>query len=270
MLRVTRKGITRESLAEYALLPSAYGAPDWVSPGSFDMLDETGFLQSKLAARFDAKFENCLIRNALKNGLSISSSTAGKASRLSAGISAVGRYPIPGLLSAEKVESSYAHAHMKDDKRISRDHSSWRSRPRGNDCSFSKRMAHTKNLHGMIRAQLSKRGGHMSQTGIAPDAAPGYFDSLRGANSAGDEEEAAKPPFVWKHQNPPPSKNPAEGDVSYGNYDINPSAGDAPGDSPASVLARSRPTWEELRLDLRSGAMLIILLSLFLGAVALF
>ena len=38
MLRATRKGVRRESLAVYALLQRADGSPAWVFTNSFDMV----------------------------------------------------------------------------------------------------------------------------------------------------------------------------------------------------------------------------------------
>ena len=43
MLRVARKGVRRESLADYALLPREDGSPAWVPPNSFDMMASNGF-----------------------------------------------------------------------------------------------------------------------------------------------------------------------------------------------------------------------------------
>ena len=86
MLRVTRKGIRMESLAEYALLPREDGSPAWISLNSFDMLSESGFWQAKFIPMFDAKFENGLINNALQSGISLSSSTAGETVATTPGI----------------------------------------------------------------------------------------------------------------------------------------------------------------------------------------
>ena len=61
MLRVTRNGIRRESLSDYALLPREDGPPDCVCPISCDMQSDTGFWRSEFIPRFDAKFENGLI-----------------------------------------------------------------------------------------------------------------------------------------------------------------------------------------------------------------
>ena len=47
-------------------------------PNGFDMFSEAGFWLAEFISRFDAKFENGLINNALKSGLSFSSSTAGE------------------------------------------------------------------------------------------------------------------------------------------------------------------------------------------------
>ena len=47
MLRVARKGIRRESQAEYALLPRSDGSPYWLYPNSFDMLPPTEFWKAK-------------------------------------------------------------------------------------------------------------------------------------------------------------------------------------------------------------------------------
>ena len=47
MSRVTRKGIRRESLAEYALRPRDDGPPAWVCPNSFNVVSTSGFWQEK-------------------------------------------------------------------------------------------------------------------------------------------------------------------------------------------------------------------------------
>ena len=119
MLRVTRKVIRRESLAEYALLPREDGSTDWVSPNSFSMVSESGFWQAKCIPRSDAKFENGLITNVLKNRLSFSPSTTGETVPTVPGIGERQvRYPTPGLLSEEEVKLSFVYAHVKDDTRI--------------------------------------------------------------------------------------------------------------------------------------------------------
>ena len=119
MIRVTRKGIRRESLAEYDLLPLEDGSPAWVFPISFDMVSPSGFWQAKFIPRFDAKLENGLISNELKSGLAFSSSTDGAITAASPGHDEKPQqFPIPGLLSEEELKLSYAHAPMKDDIRI--------------------------------------------------------------------------------------------------------------------------------------------------------
>ena len=85
-LRVTRVGIRTESWAEYSLLPMEAGRHAWVSPNSFDMLRDTGFWRANFIPRFDAKFENGLINNALKSGLSLSTSTEGAETQTSPGV----------------------------------------------------------------------------------------------------------------------------------------------------------------------------------------
>ena len=68
MLRVARKGVRRESLGGYALLPRESGPPAWIPPNSYDMLSGKGFWRAKCAHRFDSELENGLVNNALKNG----------------------------------------------------------------------------------------------------------------------------------------------------------------------------------------------------------
>ena len=119
MLRVTRTGIRRESSAEYALFPREDGSPAWVSPNILDMVSESGFWQAKFIPRFDAKFENGLINNALESGLSFSSSAAGDTLDTTPGIGGKPvQLPTPCLLSEEESELSFAHAPVKDDTRI--------------------------------------------------------------------------------------------------------------------------------------------------------
>lgn len=119
LLRVTRKGIRRESLAEYALLPRDAGSPAWISPNSFDVQSDTGFRRAKFIPRFDAKFENGIISNSLKGGLSFSSSAEGEISHPASGTGEMpAQFPIPGLLIEEEVKTSYNHAPTNDDKRI--------------------------------------------------------------------------------------------------------------------------------------------------------
>ena len=101
-LRVTRRGIRRESLSEYALLPIDDGSPARVFPNSFDMQYDIGFWRSKFTPRFDAKFENGLINNALKSGLSPPSSTTGESSQIATGMGGQHSHlPIPGLSSED-------------------------------------------------------------------------------------------------------------------------------------------------------------------------
>ena len=119
MLRVARKGIRRESLAEYDFLPRADGSPDWIPPNSFDMHSATGFWMAKFIPRFESKFENGMVNTALKNGISFSLSTEGQVSPLSSGAEGdEPSYPVPGLLSEEEIKTCFAHAPMKGDKRI--------------------------------------------------------------------------------------------------------------------------------------------------------
>ena len=102
LTRVARKGVRRESLSEYSAIPREDGSPAGAFHISFDMMGEAGFSLSEFIPRFDAKYENGLVSNAMWSGLSFSSSTAGQASRLSTGIGEVGIFPIPGLLTEEK------------------------------------------------------------------------------------------------------------------------------------------------------------------------
>ena len=132
MLRATRKGARRESLAGYSLLPREDGSPSWVFPNSFDMMAKNGFRQTKFVPRFEARFGNGLINNALETGLSFSNSTAGETSFAPSGSGEnESPDPVPGLLSEEEVETCFAHAPLKGDRRICWDHTSWRSCPRG-------------------------------------------------------------------------------------------------------------------------------------------
>ena len=199
MLRVTRKGIRRESLAEYALLPRADGSPAWIFPNSFDMHAPTGFWQAKFLPRFEAKWENGLISSALKTGLSFNNSTAGQTSFIPTGsVDLESSYPVPGLLSEEEIKTCYAHAPLKGDRRICWDHTSWRSCPRGQSCAFAHCMMPTKNLHWLIKAQLAKRGGHKSHVRIAPDAVPGYIAALRETNLVGDGQGKTPNKPSWR------------------------------------------------------------------------
>ena len=229
MLRVTRKGIRRESLAEYALLPREDGSPAWVFPNSFDMVSPSGFWQAKFIPRFDAKLENGLISNALKSGLAFSSSTDGGSAAASPDRDdRLQQFPIPGLLSEEEIKLSYAHAPMKDDTRICWDHSSWRSCRRGSNCTFNRSMIHTKNLHWIIRAQLAKRGGHRSQVRIAPDAAPGYIAALRETNTAGDGKDTTEPSRAWEPKSVGQEAGHRTGETVK--PDVNPAVGEIPPD----------------------------------------
>ena len=180
---------------------------------------------------FDAKFENGLISNALKSGLSFSPSTAGEAV---ASLHGVGdkpvQFPIPCLMSEEEVKLSFAHAPVKEGARICWGHSSWRSRPRGASCSFAHSMITTKNLHWLIRSQLAKRGGHRSQMRIAPDAVPGYIAALRETNLDGDGKERTKPVQIWKPKGGGPVLGHAEVEVSFRSADLNHAVGDVPVD----------------------------------------
>ena len=111
MRRVARNGIRRESSAAGALSPREDGTPAWVCPNRFDMQPDTGFWRAKFMPRFDAKFENGLIVNALKSGLSLSSSTAGETTQnapLVGGASS--QCPTHGMLSDEEVKTSYTQA----------------------------------------------------------------------------------------------------------------------------------------------------------------
>ena len=167
MLRVTRKGIRRESLAEYALLPREDGPPALAFPNSFDMQSDIGFLRSRFIPRFDAKLQNGLINNDLKSGLSFSSSTDGVSAQNAPGLGdRLSQFPIPGLPSEDEVRTSYTHAPAKDDRRICWVRSSWRSCPRGDSCNSAHFMIPTKNIHWLIRAQLGKRGRHRPQMRI--------------------------------------------------------------------------------------------------------
>ena len=90
-----------------------------VSPTSFDMQPDAGFWRSKFAPRFDAKFENGLISNALKNGLVCASTTTGETTQNAPGVGdSSSRAPSPGLLSEEEAKTSYTRAPTKDDRRI--------------------------------------------------------------------------------------------------------------------------------------------------------
>ena len=229
MLRVTRKGIRRESLAEYALLPREDGSPAWIPPNSFDAVSPSGFWQAKFTPRIDAKLENGLVSNAMKSGLAFSSSTAGETPTPS--FEQDGKpqkFPIPGLLSEEEIKLSYAHAPMMDDVRICWDHSSWRSCPRGASCSFNHSMIPTKNLHWITRAQLAKRGRHRSQVRIAPDAVPGYIAALRETNSAGDGKDTTKHIIIWKAKGNGQDSDHRTGETVI--PDLNPSADEIPPD----------------------------------------
>ena len=121
MLRAARKGIRREFLADYALLPREDGPPAWFYLNSFDMLSGTGFRHAEFIPRFDAKFENGLLNNALKSGLSCLSPTEGETVPTVTGLEGGGgslQYPIPGLLSEVEAKLSLAHAPSKDDTSI--------------------------------------------------------------------------------------------------------------------------------------------------------
>ena len=136
------------------------GSPSWAFPNSFDMESDIGFRRSKFAQRFDAKFENGLINNAFKSGLSFSSSTAGESAQTAPGVGDhLSQFLIPGLLSEDEAKMSYTHAPTKDERMIFRCHSSWRSSPRGDACNFTHCRIPTKNLHWLIRSQLAKRDG---------------------------------------------------------------------------------------------------------------
>ena len=233
MLRVTRKGIRRESLAEYALLPRADGSPAWVFPNSFNMHDPTGFCQAKFLPRFEAKWENGLISSALKTGLSFNHSTAGQTSFLPTGSEESElSYPVPGLLSEEEIKTCFAHAPLKDDRRICWGHTSWRSCPRGQGCPFAHCMMPTKNLHWLIKAQLAKRGGHKSHVRIAPDAVPGYIAALRETNLVGDGQVQNKgSKQVWKPKVSEGLAPKQDGECVVAEvYSINPGVGIIPPD----------------------------------------
>ena len=159
MLRVTSKGIRRKSLPEYYLLPMGDGPSSRVLPNSFDMQSDIVFRRAKFTPRFDAKFENGLTNNALKRGLSFSSSTAGESAQNAPGVGdQPSQFPIPGLLSEDEVKMSYPRAPTKNERMICRVHSSWRSLPRGTACNFTHCMIHTENLQWIMRSQFAKRG----------------------------------------------------------------------------------------------------------------
>ena len=209
MSRVTRKGIRRVSLAEYALLPRADGSPAWISPNSFDMHSAAGFWKANFIPRLDAKFGNCMINTAMENGLPFSASAAGQAPMLTSGAEdADASYPVPVLLSEEAIKTCFEHAPMTGEKRICRDHTSWRSCPSGNICMFAHNAMPFENLHWLIRAQLAKRVGHRAHARIAPDAVPGYIATLRETNTPKDGEAPHATGKIWtpktqQRENPP-------------------------------------------------------------------
>ena len=151
------------------------------------MRPNTGYWQAKFVPRSEAKFENGLINNALETGMSFSNSNAGQTSFSPPGSGGNdSSYPAPGLLSEEEIKTCFVHDPLKDDKRIFWGHTSWRSRPRGSNCSFAHCMMPTNNLRLLIKAQLAKRGGRKSHARISPDAVPGYIASLRETNTVGE------------------------------------------------------------------------------------
>ena len=72
---------TQRIISRICFTAKGDGSPAWVFPNRFDMQSDIGFWRAKFTPRFDAKFENGLINNALKSGLSFSSSTAGESAQ---------------------------------------------------------------------------------------------------------------------------------------------------------------------------------------------
>ena len=148
--------------------------------------------------------------------------------------------PIPGLLS-EEVKTFYAHAPQNDDKRISRGHSSWSTRPRENDFPVIHTMVPTKNLHWSIRAQLAKLGGNRPpQMGVSPDAVPGYIAAMRGGNSVGDGKDKVKQPLVWKPKSAPVLNLQPGGEVRSEKDKTDPHVGLFPDDFARALIYRIR------------------------------
>ena len=244
ILRATRKGIRRESLSEYALLPRDDGSPAWVCPNSFDMLSDTGFWQAEFILRFGSKFEYGLINSALKTVMSPPPSTAGEtvqtAPRVRGWIFAV---PDSRPSELRRNETSPTHAPIKDDTRICWGRSSWRSCPRGTACPLLHFMVPTKKLHWLSRGQAR---GHRSQMGIPPDSSPGYIAALRETNSAGDGKDKSKPVQIWKPKSAAPTHVHTDGEVLVRKTNTNPAAGDIPADFGDIVYAALENKLEQL------------------------
>ena len=119
MLRVARMGIRVKSMAEYPLCREKMDHLIGPPPNSFDVHSKTGFRQSKFTPRLESKFANGIINNALGTGMAFSNSADDQPSFLPSGsLGNASSYPTPGLLSEEAIKPCFAHAPIKDDKRI--------------------------------------------------------------------------------------------------------------------------------------------------------